>query len=381
MTPSGMCTLTGSFARWGQPSRCIMGMQASLIFAVSALFLRPVLAGERQDDVRELFKQAGEAIRTDEYMRAAELASQAYRLSQQRKVTAPFLLAKAIAAKAITLRRAYAATLDARRRLTQDPNDPLAKKVMGSFYAFTKGDPNRGLPLLKEGDDPKLREAAARDLSQPEQPAQQLALADSWWALSSKAAGLSQQGMRSRAAVWYRAAYSQLQGEDKARAGKRIVSLLKLGRDRTLRPDPASLHGKLTWKELDIALGVRLSGLGPPKALTGFYLTSTADNQSQEGVVQGVMRVEGRILCKDGNGHLNVIHCTRKDLPLNRRGEQDGGLWGNCKTGTVTKRNAGSKKPIDYHVAVLIGDVIIYEGFLTGEIREPWWLDDSLLKE
>ena len=356
-----------------QPVRLAVVLAAGMLLASGA--------GGAEVDLPGLFQRATEAIRRDDYDAAGDLVAKAYRQARQTKAETSLLLAKAMVARVATLRREYTATANARRRLAQDPTDGLARKILGCFHCFVKEDLKRGLPLLAQCGDAKLREAAALDGKQPDDPAQQVALADLWWSGASNTTGLSRRGMRQRAALWYRKAYSRLTGEDKRRAGERIISLVRLDRDGTIRPDPVPLHAKLTWKELDTALGVRFSGVAGHRPRTGFYLTSTADNRSQQGVIKGVLHVEGRILCRDGNGRLNVIRCRKDDLQYARRGEQPGGLWGNCKTKTVRKRNAGSAKPINYYVAVLIGDVIIHEAFLTTKMDEPWWLDDSLVSK
>lgn len=140
------------------------------------------------------------------------------------------------------------------------------------------------------------------------------------------------------------------------------------------------LYKQLQWDQLEIALGLRFSRVTLPKrTLTYFYLDATADNQSSIGRIKGIVTIEGRILCVDGNKKVNVLRYT-KDLALNKRGEQYASLGGGVSTATVREHNANSTKPWNWHVAIRIGNVTVYEAFLRKIGESPWWVDDSLIE-
>jgi hypothetical protein len=77
-------------------------------------------------------------------------------------------------------------------------SDETAK---GKFFAFSKGDWTRGLPLLaKAGGD--LATVARKDLTNPAEG--RADLGDAWFELAEKAAGVERVGMMKRALFWWR---------------------------------------------------------------------------------------------------------------------------------------------------------------------------------
>jgi hypothetical protein len=107
-------------------------------------------------------------------------------------------------------------------KLEKNPDDPDAALAAGRHFATSKGDWARALPLLARGSSPGLKEAAARDLANPEESAARADVGDLWWALSEKEGGPFKAALQGRAADWYARAMDGLSGVRKMQAEKRI---------------------------------------------------------------------------------------------------------------------------------------------------------------
>lgn len=91
-----------------------------------------------------------------------------------------------------------------RDRLATNPDDAAAHTVLGRHLCFRGGAWSAGLQHLSRGDDPVLRQLAADELAAPSVPADVVALADRWWALSLRSKGDIQQAQQQHAAELYR---------------------------------------------------------------------------------------------------------------------------------------------------------------------------------
>src|SRR5262249_11173021 len=89
--------------------------------------------------------------------------------------------------------------------LAEKPGDPEANLAVGRYRCFRQGNWERGLPLLVQGSDSKLKAAAQADLATPAFGNDQAKLADDWRELAKdKSVGTA--GLK-RAYHWYQ--YSQ----------------------------------------------------------------------------------------------------------------------------------------------------------------------------
>jgi serine/threonine protein kinase len=123
------------------------------------------------------------------------------------------------------LRKEYEAVKPSAAVLAAQPRDPVACLAMGQFLCFHKGDWNHGLILLAWGNDPTLASLAGRDLVNPDQPAEQEALGDAWFAMAETATGRVKACIQRRAYHWYNRAVPALEGLAEARVEKRIRTL------------------------------------------------------------------------------------------------------------------------------------------------------------
>ena len=168
------------------------------------------------------------------------------------------------------LSRGFAVAKDSAVRLSRDPDDAAAAEVVGRFRCFTVEDWERGLPLLVSSKDATLKQLAEQDLTQPTAPDEQVALADAWWAYSTKQPVGDRDAIRRRAGVWYIQAIRSLpqirqaevrQKELKVPSESAHVSIaaqvdagdsITIRRDgavwKSPRSDPANVHiNKFPW--------------------------------------------------------------------------------------------------------------------------------------
>ena len=106
--------------------------------------------------------------------------------------------------------------------LKKKPDDAAANYEAGRYYALFKAKWDKGLPMLARGSDQALREAAQRDLGNPEAPADRLAIADAWWALSQTNKDAAQLSLQRRAMHWYMQAVPELSGLNRTKAARRV---------------------------------------------------------------------------------------------------------------------------------------------------------------
>lgn len=93
----------------------------------------------------------------------------------------------------------------------------------GFFLCAVKGDWQKGLPLLAQGTDPRLKEAAEKDLSNPSDPAKQAEVADAWWEYgTTERNALVRQRIQGRAVHWYRQCWKRLTGVARTRGEERV---------------------------------------------------------------------------------------------------------------------------------------------------------------
>lgn len=119
---------------------------------------------------------------------------------------------------------------DSRQRLETDPYDPFACEQVGRFLCFHKGEWEHGLPLMAAGSDERLAGIAKRDLSEPEEAAAQVELADAWWEFAAEfLPEAARPQAQHRAGIWYSNALPSLTGLSKTHVEKRLKEIVHLG--------------------------------------------------------------------------------------------------------------------------------------------------------
>jgi len=112
-------------------------------------------------------------------------------------------------------------------KLVMKADDPSASLAVGRYLCFIKGDWKQGLPLLKQGNDEKLRSAAARDLGKPTDPGAQIQLADDWFDLADGQIRAAKRQISGRAARWYSEAAPKVTGISYTKARDRAIAIYK----------------------------------------------------------------------------------------------------------------------------------------------------------
>jgi len=168
---------------------------------------------------------ADEAVAADNFDLAGRFVRQA--LSTARKIKDPALFRRLEARdrEVGRMKTRFVEVGKALKVLAENPADPEANLLVGRWYCFDAGDWAKGLPLLAKGADAGLAKLAEEDLAQPDDPKQQMLLADQWWNLAKKEKGPQQRGMHARAQHWYELAVPRLTGLDRAEVEKRLAEL------------------------------------------------------------------------------------------------------------------------------------------------------------
>jgi hypothetical protein len=195
------------------------------VAALGAASKATALADAYQTVVDASLALLEEALSLDDYEEAQALVSTAEAAARKLKVIALVRAIQKRGQEVQKLQDAYAPIKPSADRLREDPRDPKANLVMGRFQAFTKGNWEKGLPLLARGSDSTLKGLAKDELAAPEEARAQLALADGWWKAAGKASGDAKTQMLVRALAWYQQAASHLDGKPRAQAEARIKTI------------------------------------------------------------------------------------------------------------------------------------------------------------
>ncbi len=135
----------------------------------------------------------------------------------------------------------HAAVKKAQETLDKNPADPEANTIVGRWRCLFKSDWTAGLPLLAKGSDEKLKALAAEDIKGPTEPAQLAQLADGWWDVAQKEAGMARDSLRLHAGDLYQLALPNLASAlKKAAIEKRMAEVANLPRPTVaMAPKPA----------------------------------------------------------------------------------------------------------------------------------------------
>lgn len=106
--------------------------------------------------------------------------------------------------------------------LKKTPVDAAACLAVGKYLCLSKGDWDKGLPLLESCSDQTLTALAKREKSSPSDTDAQLDLGDTYWDLSVKETGAGKQQYMRRAYYWYDQAVAGLTGAALTRVDKRM---------------------------------------------------------------------------------------------------------------------------------------------------------------
>lgn len=191
--------------------------------ALSAARKSASLSKQRKALAEQALALIEEAVARDDFVAARYLAQLA--LDAARKAREGDLTKRIVArSKMVTeVAEEYSAAKDAFQTLEEKPVDPEANLAAGKYLCFTKGNWDKGIPMLALGKDGQTTKLAIKELEGVTDVGGQVAIGDGWWALSETKDGLTKKRARERAVAWYRLAFPKLTGLVKAKVEKRLA--------------------------------------------------------------------------------------------------------------------------------------------------------------
>ncbi len=203
----------------------------------------------------------GEAVEADNYPAALALGKVAETAARKSKNVALIGAVQKHTEEVAAIHKGFAQLQTFVDRLKTDPKNAEASLELGKYYAFFKGRWEKALPLLALGSDAALKSLAQRDLAQPKEGKDRLALADGWWDLAATVPEPAHLQLQRRAMFWYEQAMVQLTGLSRTKALKRIDKVSALVSGSSMAEGPAGPVGELKKFEghTDEVKGVALS--------------------------------------------------------------------------------------------------------------------------
>ena len=124
------------------------------------------------------------------------------------------------------LEKAYTDVLAALKTLEANAADPAANLTAGK-YQMDKGNWDAALSYLALSDDAQLKDIAAKELAQPKEIAERIALADEWWKLG-EADKSRKDRLQAHAGELYAAALPDATGLTKTKLESRLAEAAKI---------------------------------------------------------------------------------------------------------------------------------------------------------
>ena len=235
-------------------------------------------------------KMMDEAVSEDNFdiaKKLGKLASQLSRLSKDKDLLQETVAkSKEVDAAA----KAYASVEEAMATLKETPTDPEANATVGKYLCLTKGNWEKGLPMLAKGSDANLSALAAKDIAGAGSGEEQVKLGDAWW----------NAGGKRRAVHWYEQALPGLTGLAKDRVEKRVEK--RVGEGAANDPNAVVYLGDLEERDVHVEngwfrknekIGMTVNG----KAIVHSLYTSPLPN--------GTASVSYQL-----DGHFKTFRCT-----------------------------------------------------------------------
>ncbi|WP_167546608.1 DUF1559 family PulG-like putative transporter [Stieleria maiorica] len=149
-------------------------------------------------------------IHEDEYMEASAVARIANRYtSNSRDDVIPRLFTRLRTQLGIA-KREYDKSVDYLQQYRKNPENRRAGAAFGNYLCFIKGDWEKGMDLIAQGEGNDLVEVVLLDRQGAGSAHEQVTLGDAWWELSRRGSGAYRQGAQDRAVAWYTQALERL---------------------------------------------------------------------------------------------------------------------------------------------------------------------------
>jgi hypothetical protein len=210
------------------------GFQINAPEMKAGLFERAVPAAKTADAARglteDILQTIKEAVANDDFDTADRLVKIAETAAKKAKVVALTSEITARGKEAARLRGEFAKVKEALTTLEKKPTDPEANGIAGQYFCLAKGNWEKGLPMLVQAKDEKMKALAEKDVANPDTPQAQMEMADAWFDL---AAGKDLDAAykpytQLRALYWYEQCVGGLTGLTKTKVEKRMADLEKV---------------------------------------------------------------------------------------------------------------------------------------------------------
>jgi hypothetical protein len=179
----------------------------------------PLVASE---NAREGLDLVDALIAAEDFTTAARLCALLRPVIPSDSTLAPTLAARVKEIDALRIQRDRVAAQTVRLKAT--PDDPAANLFVGSYHCFTRGDWDRGLPMLAKGSDPELRKLAADDLANAARDDAAARLGDAWWKIGERQPESLRTKTWQRASAFYTRALAAATGLRRSLIEKRIAT-------------------------------------------------------------------------------------------------------------------------------------------------------------
>jgi serine/threonine-protein kinase len=170
-------------------------------------------------------KLVDDAVEDDNYDVAGRLMTVALAAARRGNSTVLFTKVKNEEKEVAEIAKQFQSAKPARDKLAKSPDDDSSYK-WGKFLTYFKGHWGDGLPLLASGNDEKVGDQADKDLANPKEAADQMAIGDGWYALGeADKSPVAKKNLWLRAKFWYDQALPSLAGVNKAKVEKQLKEI------------------------------------------------------------------------------------------------------------------------------------------------------------
>lgn len=165
-----------------------------------------------------------EAVDLDHYKAAHQLGESAIAAAKKAKSPSLVLELQRRIEEIKGIEKGFAKMQGFLDRIQKDPKDAAAQLELAKYFAYQKKRWEKALPYFARCGDKALEPLAARDIADPKEFKDQLALADAWWDLAAaqKEKDPARLAIQIRAMFWYDKAMPSLAGLNRTKAQKRI---------------------------------------------------------------------------------------------------------------------------------------------------------------
>ena len=171
------------------------------------------------------------ALAEDEFEIARQMGKQAVVMARPTKDRDLIQESVAKSKEVEAVAKASADVQAALATLKENPGDADANALAGKHLCITKGDWEKGLPMLARSSNAAFQALAERDIHGATTAEEQVKLGDAWWAARG----------RQRAVFWYVKAASGLKGLERDRVTGRVLA----------EPFPGGVVDLLAWVDPD----------------------------------------------------------------------------------------------------------------------------------